>query len=105
MKVGDFDWDEGNRAKCQKHGVSIAEIEAALHNPIGVQFDHGHSLMELRHQAIGRTGLGRFVFVVFTEREIAGRNMIRPISARFMHKEEVDYYAEVRRQAEEGSSL
>ena len=23
-----FDWDSGNRAHCQKHGVSIAEIEA-----------------------------------------------------------------------------
>lgn len=25
-----FDWDAGNRDKCQKHGVSIAEIEAFL---------------------------------------------------------------------------
>jgi hypothetical protein len=22
----DFDWDDGNRAKCQKHGVSLGEI-------------------------------------------------------------------------------
>jgi hypothetical protein len=21
-----FDWDDGNRAKCQKHGVSLGEI-------------------------------------------------------------------------------
>jgi hypothetical protein len=26
-RVSGFDWDEGNRAKCQKHGVSIPEIE------------------------------------------------------------------------------
>jgi uncharacterized DUF497 family protein len=25
-----FDWDAGNLEKCQKHGVSIAEIEAVL---------------------------------------------------------------------------
>lgn len=23
-----FDWDEGNRAKCEKHGVSVAEVES-----------------------------------------------------------------------------
>ena len=27
LRVSGFDWDEGNREKCQKHGVSIAEIE------------------------------------------------------------------------------
>jgi uncharacterized DUF497 family protein len=26
--ISGFDWDSGNRDKCQKHGVSIAEIEA-----------------------------------------------------------------------------
>jgi predicted DNA binding CopG/RHH family protein len=25
-----FDWDDGNRRKCQKHGLSIAEIEHVL---------------------------------------------------------------------------
>jgi uncharacterized DUF497 family protein len=25
-----YDWDVGNLAKCQKHGVSVAEIEALL---------------------------------------------------------------------------
>lgn len=25
-----FDWDEGNREKCRKHGVSLPEIEQAL---------------------------------------------------------------------------
>ena len=28
LTVTGFDWDDGNHAKCQKHGVSIAEIEA-----------------------------------------------------------------------------
>lgn len=27
MKVAGFDWDLGNRAKCAKHGVTVAEIE------------------------------------------------------------------------------
>jgi uncharacterized DUF497 family protein len=29
-----FDWDDGNRKKCQKHGVTLDEIEAALTGPI-----------------------------------------------------------------------
>jgi len=28
LEVGGFDWDDGNRTKCQRHGVAIAEIEA-----------------------------------------------------------------------------
>jgi uncharacterized DUF497 family protein len=30
MKVGglEFDWDEGNRDKCQKHGLSVHDIES-----------------------------------------------------------------------------
>lgn len=28
--VARFDWDSGNYAKCQSHGLSIAEIEAVF---------------------------------------------------------------------------
>jgi uncharacterized DUF497 family protein len=31
-----FDWDGGNRDKCQKHGVSIAVIESLFHSPIDI---------------------------------------------------------------------
>ena len=27
LVVAGFDWDRGNRDKCRKHGVSLAEIE------------------------------------------------------------------------------
>ena len=36
LRVTGFDWDGGNRAKCQKHGVSIAEIEALKAPSVGV---------------------------------------------------------------------
>lgn len=26
--IAGFDWDDGNKSKCQKHGVTIEEIEA-----------------------------------------------------------------------------
>jgi uncharacterized DUF497 family protein len=29
----DFDWDDGNREKCQRHGLTIADIEHVLATP------------------------------------------------------------------------
>ena len=28
MEFSGFDWDRGNRDKCQKHGVTVREIES-----------------------------------------------------------------------------
>ena len=36
MQVAGFDWDDGNREKCRKHGVSLAEIEALFHGVVRV---------------------------------------------------------------------
>lgn len=40
--VAGFDWDEGNLPKCQKHGVTISEIEAAFQGPMRVLPDPAH---------------------------------------------------------------
>lgn len=90
--VSGFDWDRGNREKCQKHGVSIAEIEALFARPLAVAPDHGHSLAERRLKAVGKGKAGRFIFIVFALRERGGKTYIRPISARYMHKKEVRHY-------------
>jgi uncharacterized DUF497 family protein len=87
-----FDWDEGNRTKCQKHRVSLAEIEALFHGPMSIRLDSMHSAAERRYQAVGRTEAGRAVFVVFTLRDREGKRFIRPISARHMHRKEVEHY-------------
>jgi len=87
-----FDWDRGNREKCRKHGVSIAGIERLFHSPLGVFPDPEHSEREERFKAIGRTEDGRAVLVVFTLREHDGETLIRPISARYMRRKEIDYY-------------
>ena len=34
MEFAGFNWDAGNRKKCQKHGVSIAEIESVFSRPV-----------------------------------------------------------------------
>jgi len=92
MVVAGFEWDEGNRAKCEKHGVSIADIEFVMQNEPRVAPDRAHSVAESRLIAIGRSTLGRPVFIAFTLRIKAGDRYIRPISARFMHQKEVDAY-------------
>jgi len=87
-----FDWDAGNRAKCQKHGVSVADIEALFSSPLLIVPDAAHSKTESRIRALGRTGAGRMIFLVFTVRVKGGRRLVRPISARFMHAKEVASY-------------
>jgi uncharacterized DUF497 family protein len=92
MQVAGFEWDEGNRSKCQKHGVSPAAIEDILRRPIAIQPDPMHSKLKERFIAIGKDGDGRGIFVVFTIRTRRGARLIRPIGARYMHKKELDHY-------------
>lgn len=101
MKVGGFDWDNGNRAKCQKHGVSIDEIEALLSGNPRVAPDLKHSMREDRLIAVGRTSAGRPLFVAFTIRKKGGSHFIRPVSARYMHAGEITAYEKESAAAEE----
>ena len=90
--VTGFEWDKGNRHKCRKHGVALAAIESAFHGVMSVFPDPAHSQDEERFIAIGKTSQGRHVFVAFTLRHYDGETFIRPISARYMHRKEVEYY-------------
>jgi uncharacterized DUF497 family protein len=85
-----FDWDAGNRRKCQKHGV--AEAEAFLLSDPRIAPDPKHSVHEERLMAVGRNSRGRAMFVVFTMRQKDGKRLIRPLSARYMHKKEIESY-------------
>jgi hypothetical protein len=92
LRVSGFDWDDGNRTKCRKHGVSITQIEALFaHNP-RIAPDTKHSVDEDRLIAVGRTSTGRPVFVGFTIRTKSGRRLIRPVTARYMHAKEIAAY-------------
>ncbi len=88
-----FDWDEANRKKCRKHGVSIREIESVFTDRPVLILPDPHA-DEQRLRAIGKTSSGRYAFVVFTIRRKGGQNFIRPISARYMHSKEVSNYEE-----------
>ncbi len=48
--------------------------------------------VEPRFLAIGRTEEGRYAFVVFTPRQTRGEILMRPISARYMHRKEIKKY-------------
>ena len=92
--VAGFEWDEGNRAKCQKHGVSLAEIEAVFANPHRIAPDPEHSAEEVRLLAIGKGAGPREIFIAFTLREGEAGRLIRPICARYMHRKEIEAYAQ-----------
>jgi uncharacterized DUF497 family protein len=93
MQIDGFDWDAGNREKCQKHGVSLPEIEALfLSGTARIAPDLKHSGQEDRFIAVGRTRAGRPMFVAFTFRLWEERRLIRPVSARYMHGKEIERY-------------
>ncbi|SEP61824.1 hypothetical protein SAMN05428969_0153 [Devosia sp. YR412] len=92
MDIAGFEWDWANREKCQSHGVSIAEIEALFTLPHLISPDVKHSFEEERFLVIGRTHNERPLFVVFTTRQLEGRLLARPISARYMHAKEFELY-------------
>jgi uncharacterized DUF497 family protein len=91
VEVTGFEWDAGNREKCEKHGVSLREIEILFKNRPAVIPDPAHSRSETRYRAIGRVQQ-RYIFVAFTLRDTGGETVIRPISARYMHDKEVRHY-------------
>jgi uncharacterized protein len=91
FRVSGFDWDEGNGAKCQEHGLSIAQIEALFARGPRIAPDHKHSADEVRLIAVGRI-TGRPDFVAFAIRVKEKRRFIRHVSARFMHAKEVAAY-------------
>ncbi|MDO9415227.1 BrnT family toxin [Pararhizobium sp.] len=92
MMIKGFGWDNGNWPKCAKHGVSKAEIEFVLSDDPLVLPDKASGGIEVRFNAVGRNDVGRYLFIVFMIREIAGDRFMRPISARYMHKKEIEAY-------------
>ena len=101
LRVAGFDWDHANREKCQTHGVSTGEIESTFRQPIAVVPDPSHSRSEDRFKAIGVTAERRHMLIVFTLRKRDGETLIRPISARYMHRKEVEYYEKAASRSED----
>jgi uncharacterized protein len=90
-----FDWDAGNLDKCLLHGMTVDEIESLFAGTPLVGPDPYDPDIEMRWRAIGRTAADRVAFVVFTRREVDGKALLRPISARYMHAKEVQKYEQI----------
>lgn len=85
----EFEWDEGNRDKNVKHGVTNQEAEEAFRDKKKRLFkDHVHSQSEERYRIIGKTKTDRLLFIVFTLR----KTKVRIISARVINKKEAYLY-------------
>jgi uncharacterized DUF497 family protein len=95
QSVQGFDWDEGNREKCERHGLTIAEIEAVFADRPQIIPDLKHSIVETRAVAFGTVN-GRPAFVGFTVRERDGLMLVRPVTARYMHAKEARRYEQDR---------
>lgn len=83
-----FNWDKGNANKNKKHGIKKSEIEKFFRSRVYVSDDLKHSNAEERFIAIGKGSNEKHMIVVFTLRKGA----IRPISARYMNKREIEKY-------------
>jgi len=85
-----FDWDDGNKQKnWEKHQVDFRECEEVFFNqPLLIKEDSKHSSQEKRFYVLGRSDIGRTLFLVFTLRN----NKIRVISARDQSKKERKIY-------------
>ncbi|HET6402983.1 MAG TPA: BrnT family toxin [Candidatus Kapabacteria bacterium] len=87
-----IEWDDGNVWKnWEKHHVAPYETEQALRNEPFVEYDaEKYPGPEKRRIVKSRTDSGRYLFIVYTERN--GR--LRPICTRPMHESERKQYHE-----------
>lgn len=92
--VVEFEWDRGNLDKTYiKHGIEPKQAEEIfVYEDAIVLPDVKHSQKEERQIIVGKTLDNRYLLVVFTMR----RQKIRIISARKMHKEEVEKYEKIK---------
>lgn len=82
----EFDWDEGNLDKSRrKHGVTPEEAESVF-------LDEKSLIIEERFIIVGKSNEDRNLFIVFTLR----KEKVRIISARRMHKKEVEKYGKIK---------
>ncbi|MDP3987862.1 MAG: BrnT family toxin [Candidatus Levybacteria bacterium] len=85
----EFEWDKHNTGHVKKHNVSNTECEELFFDENKVVFkDLLHSQGEDRFILLGKTKMGRLLYLVFT---IRGER-IRVISCRDLNKKEAHLY-------------
>ena len=83
-----IEWDENNIYKNEiKHNVKYYEIEEAIENEPKIIIPH--KKYNDRLLLLGQSDSGRYLFIVYQEKS---GNIIRPIHARDMNKQERNFY-------------
>lgn len=75
-------------ANLRKHGVSFAEVEPVLYDPMALTREDSDALAERRFLTLGTGALGRILMVCWTERGLT----VRVISARLANAQERKCY-------------
>jgi uncharacterized DUF497 family protein len=85
-----FDWDDGNKYKNLKHGISCMEVESIFRQDryifAGRIIEPSHT--EWRGLILGQSESGRAIAMIFTRRG----EKVRPISCRPMREGERRFY-------------
>ena len=84
MLIASFAWDEGNLSHVARHRVDADEVEEAF-----LGRHHLFRTRDGRYILLGRSGIGRFLLVVFQWQEDA---VVRTITARDMTPAEKRLY-------------
>jgi uncharacterized protein len=84
FSAAQFDWDAGNWPKCGRRGVSKSDVESAVQSARFAITDPFEE--ERRLRVVGLAQNCRHVFVALTIRVKDQLSLVRPISARFMHR-------------------
>ena len=72
--------------------MSLDDIESVFAGPVIILPEEKNSLIEKRFRAIGTDWTDRNAFIVFTLRQKNGETLVRPISARYMHRKVLTNY-------------
>ncbi len=94
-----FDWDYGNFLHAQHHDIPFKAIEKIFEQELLYFLDIKNTSSEKRWIAVGEVQPNRFAFVAFTIRTVGTDRLIRPISARYIHRgsKEEKVYEEIRK--------
>lgn len=84
MLILAFEWDDANREHVARHRVDSEEVEEAFAGK-----HHVFKSRYARYALLGRSAIGRYLFVVF---EYKGAGVARTITARDMTLEETRLY-------------
>ena len=93
---GEFDWDEGNEWKNQKHGISSSQIETIFDVPVYLAGRIVENREEPRWLLLGEAESKGWSIVITTRGE-----KLRVVSCRRQRKKEAQFYESFKKENED----